>query len=76
MVFLPTKINLGDMKINEIGLGSNLSIGTTRAIGRNVSNKKSQGFGQQSADSTITIVPIVNVRDDDILDSIVYRQSN
>ncbi|MDP4170244.1 MAG: hypothetical protein Q8906_06500 [Bacillota bacterium] len=76
MFFLPTKINLGDMKINEIGLGSNLSIGTAKVIGRNVSNKKSQGFGQQSADCSITIVPIVNVRDDDFLDSIVYRQSN
>lgn len=76
MFFLPTKINLGDMKINEIGVGSNLSIGAARLIGRNVSNKKTQGFGQQSADLTMTAIPIVTVRDDDFLDSSVFHQSN
>jgi hypothetical protein len=76
MFFLPTKVNLGSIKINEVGLGSNFSIGRTMSIGRNNSTKKNQGFGQQSSDMTSISIPIHIVNDADIIDSIIihYRR--
>jgi hypothetical protein len=70
MFYLPIKVNLGSIKINEVGLGSNFSIGRTISIGRSNSNKKNQGFGQQVAEMTSISVPIQLVRDADFIDSI------
>lgn len=75
MFFLPTKVNLGAIKINEVGLGSNLSVGRTMSIGRHNSTKKNQGFGQQLADLTQNSVPIHIVKDADIIDSIIIHQA-
>jgi hypothetical protein len=73
MFFLPTKVNLGFIKINEVGLGSNFTIGRTKSIGRNNSTKKNQGFGQQVGDMTSISVPIQIVKDADIIDSIIIN---
>ncbi|WML44930.1 hypothetical protein [Neobacillus sp. PS3-40] len=76
MFFLPTKVNLGFIKINEVGLGSTFTIGRTQSIGRNNSNKKNQGFGQQVGDMTSVSVPIHIVKDADIIDSTtIHSQS-
>jgi hypothetical protein len=76
MFFLPTNVNLGSITINEIGLGSNLSIGRTQSFGRNNSNKKNQGFGQQCSDMTTISVPIHIVNDADIIDSVIIHSKS
>lgn len=68
MFFKPTNISIGDIKVNNLDHLGSISFGNTKKIGRHVSAKKSQGFGQQFADFTIRAVNIHCVLDDDILD--------
>jgi len=69
MFFIPTKINIGDLKINSADHTSPISLGSNFLIGNNVAGKKNQGFGQQSADLSITAIPIHMILDDDCIDS-------
>ncbi|WP_312472693.1 hypothetical protein [Neobacillus sp.] len=76
MFFLPTKINLGDLIVNEAGLGSSISIGSTQKISINNTTKKNQGFGQQIGDKTSIILPIHFVQDGDVIDAEVFFSGN
>ncbi|NRD79523.1 hypothetical protein HPT25_19365 [Bacillus sp. BRMEA1] len=69
MFFLPTNVNIEQIKIGSPDHKSNLSFGSNFHIKRNVSGKKNQGFGQQMADFCTTIIPITTVYDDEIIDS-------
>ncbi|MFK9093677.1 hypothetical protein [Bacillus salipaludis] len=68
MFFIPTNVNIGNMKINSPDHKSAVSVGPTLLKGINVAGKKNQGFGQQFADFSITAVPIHIIFDDEIID--------
>jgi len=69
MFFIPTNVNIGDMKINSPDHTSSINLGSAFLKGINVYGKKTQGFGQQLADDTVTVIPIHIVLDDDVIDS-------
>lgn len=69
MSFMPIKINIKDIKLNNIDHLGALSFGTTIKKNRNVSAKKNQGFGQQFADGTIRMDTTSSVLDNETLDS-------
>jgi hypothetical protein len=48
-------VNLGELKLNNADHSSSISLGSTIQIGRNVTAKKNQAFGQQMADNTILL---------------------
>ncbi|MDN3019314.1 hypothetical protein PH210_24390 [Paenibacillus sp. BSR1-1] len=73
MFYIPTVGNLGIIKINGVGLGSTFTIGSAQLISRKNTNKKNQGFGQQSADFSTISLPIQTVEDADLLDAIVIN---
>lgn len=64
----PTNIEIGTLKVNSADHGSAISFGTTNKIGRSISGKKTQGFGQQMADYSFQAVNIHYVLDDDSID--------
>ncbi|PLS09457.1 hypothetical protein [Neobacillus cucumis] len=69
MFFIPTNVNIGDVKINSPDHKSGISLGSAFLKGVNVVGKKNQGFGQQIADETGTVIPIHLIQDDDVIDS-------
>lgn len=73
MFFIPTKVNLGVIKITGVGLGSSFTIGGAQLISRKNTNKKNQGFGQQLADFSTISLPIQSVEDADILDAFIFH---
>ena len=75
MFFIPTNVNIGDVKINSPDHSSSINFGPTLQKGINVYGKKSQGFGQQMADCTVTVIPIHLILDDDLLDSPSSKQN-
>lgn len=68
MFFKPINIKIGGLKVNNSDHLSSISFGSTQKIGRYVSAKKTQGFGQQMADFTIRAVNTHYIFDDDNLD--------
>lgn len=68
MFFKPTNIKIDAFKVNNVDHLASISFGTTKKVGRNVSAKKTQGFGQQMADNTIRAFNNHYVLDDDFLD--------
>ncbi|WP_248929627.1 hypothetical protein [Paenibacillus hamazuiensis] len=68
MVFVPTEINIGKMKINNADHLGTISFGSALEINRNVCAKKTQGIGQQFADRCFRFDTISLVLDDDIAD--------
>jgi hypothetical protein len=75
VLFIPTIVNIGDVKINSPDHSSFINVGPTLLKGMNVSGKKSQGFGQQMADDTVTVIPIHLILDDDLIDSPSSKQN-
>jgi len=67
--FIPTKVNIGSLKINSPDHLSSVSFGSNLLIGINVSGKKNQGFGQQFADCSLSAIPIQIILDNEIMDS-------
>lgn len=69
MFFIPTTVNIGGIKINSGDHNGVVSFGANCLIGNKVVGKKNQGFGQQMADCTITMIPIAATLDDEIIDT-------
>ncbi len=69
MFFLPTKVNITEIKLNNIDHGSSISLSSTLKQNRNVSAKKNQGFGQQFADGCLKIYTTSAILDHDVEDS-------
>ncbi|WP_419887036.1 hypothetical protein ACN6MT_15985 [Neobacillus niacini] len=69
MDFIPTKVTINGIKLNNIDHGSSISFSSTLKINRNVSAKKNQGFGQQLADGCLKIYTTSTILDHDIEDS-------
>jgi len=69
LFFIPTKVNIGGLKINSPDHASSVSIGSNMRVGVNVSGKKNQGFGQQMADFSASAIPIQFILDNDLIDS-------
>lgn len=76
MAYLPTNLHLGYLKVNGFGSGSSVSFGENMIIGRNVTCKKNQGFGQQNSDFTVVQIPIQTTYDLDIIDSDAISKSD
>ncbi|RFU60561.1 hypothetical protein [Peribacillus glennii] len=72
MSFIPSKVNIGNIIINNADHFSSVSYGSTSKIDRNVVAKKSQGFGQQLSDHTVVASSFKIMLDDDFLD--VYSE--
>jgi hypothetical protein len=68
MVFVPTQINIGSMKLNNADHAGMVSFGSTFAVNRSVSAKKTQGIGQQLADGVVSFSTLSMVLDDDLSD--------
>jgi hypothetical protein len=75
MFFLPTKVNIGAVKLNNIDHLSSISFSSTIKKNRNVSAKKNQGFGQQIADNTLRVYSQGSVIDNDIVDSYTEKSN-
>ncbi|MED3561889.1 hypothetical protein [Bacillus xiapuensis] len=69
MFFIPTKINIGGLKISSPDHAASVSFGSTYIVGVNVAGKKNQGYGQQTADLSTIMIPIHVTYDDDPIDS-------
>ncbi|MDR7000310.1 hypothetical protein [Neobacillus niacini] len=69
MFFIPTKINIGGLKIGSPDHASLVSFGENYIVGVNVTGKKNQGYGQQMADLTTFMIPIHATYDDEPIDS-------
>ena len=76
MFFLPTKVNITDIKLNNVDHLSSVSFSSTIKKNRNVSAKKNQGFGQQMADETLRIFSTTSILDDDIKDSCTQKAND
>ena len=66
MFFLPTKVNITAIKLNNVDHLSSISFSSTIKKNRNVSAKKNQGFGQQMADGTLRVFSTTSIMDNDI----------
>lgn len=76
MFFIPTKVNIGGIKINSPDHLSAVSFGQNFIVGENVAAKKNQGYGQQMADLTIVAIPILITIDNDQIDIPSIKISN
>lgn len=76
LFFIPTKVNIGGIKINSPDHLSTVSLGQNFMINENVVGKKNQAFGQQMADLTIVAVPILITIDNDEIDVPSIKISN
>ncbi|MDF2903968.1 MAG: hypothetical protein K0S25_1606 [Bacillus sp. (in: firmicutes)] len=74
MFFIPTKVQLGHVKVNSIGRLSSFSVGENQKINNKNTSKKTEGFGEQNGDRTVVSIPIFYVNDDDIMDSDAVKQ--
>ena len=68
MFFKPTNIKIAEIKVNNLDHLGSVSFGSTIKVGRHVSAKKTQGYGQQMADCVPRAVNLHCVLDDDFLD--------
>jgi hypothetical protein len=75
MFFEPSSVNIGTLKVNNVDHGGNISFGQSLKMNRNVSAKKSQGFGQQHADSVIRFDTIQLLLDEDVLDRTAMKMN-
>jgi hypothetical protein len=69
LFFIPTKVNIGGIKINSPDHLSSVSFGQNFIINANVAGKKNQAYGQQMADTTIVAAPILITIDNDEIDT-------
>lgn len=76
MFFLPTKVNITGIKLNNVDHLSSVSFSSTIKKNRNVSAKKNQGFGQQMADGSLRIFSTTSIMDDDIKDSFSQKEND
>jgi hypothetical protein len=76
LFFIPTKVNIGGIKINSPDHLSSVSLGQNFIVGENVAGKKNQGYGQQMADLTTVAVPILITIDNDQIDIPSIKISN
>jgi hypothetical protein len=75
MFFLPSRIDMGHIKINSVGIGCTVSTGATVQINKNVVNKKTSGFGKQGGDEVAIYHHISIVDDEDLFDAICKKTS-
>ena len=76
MFFLPTKVTIGAIKLNNIDHLSSISFSSTIKKNRNVSAKKNQGFGQQMADNTLRVFSKSSVIDNDMIDNYTEKSNH
>jgi len=62
--------------VNSIGKLCVLSYGQNMQIGKSVSVKRNQGFGEQNADQVKMIHPISTINDNDLSDNNIVIRSN
>lgn len=72
-MFIPTVVNISEMKIGTPDHRSNVFFGTNFYRGINNTGKKNQGFGQQFGDELITAFPINITFDDDFIDEPIVK---
>lgn len=70
---LPTRIQITHMKTNTIGTGSSMTFGSTIVRNHCSTIKRNNGFGEQNADSVITILPIETIDDRDLIDAVIIN---
>lgn len=76
MYFIPSKVNIGAIKINSPDHIGSVSLGQNFMVNKNVKAKKNQAYGQQMADLTLIAVPILITLDDDNIDQSSIKISN
>ncbi|MBT2575293.1 hypothetical protein J7E26_15310 [Bacillus sp. ISL-51] len=69
MMFFPSVINLENTKINSISGGATFTTGSSMMIRRTAVSKRNEGYGEQSGDCVVTVIPILSINDYDQLDS-------
>jgi hypothetical protein len=69
MFFIPTNVNITEIKLNNIDHGSSISFSSTVKQNRNIKAKKNQGFGQQLGDECLRIYTTSATFDHDVEDS-------
>lgn len=75
MSFIPAKVNIGSVIINNTDHSSTISFGSALEVNRNVSGKKNQGFGQQHADACLRFCTVSMTMDDEPADSISAKMN-
>lgn len=69
MFFIPTKVNIGSLKVNSPDHIGSVSFGSNFFVGNNVTGKKNQGYGQQFADCSFSAIPVQIILDNEMIDS-------
>jgi hypothetical protein len=67
--FIPTRVNIGSLKINSPDHHGSVSFGSNLLVGVNVNGKKNQGYGQQFADCSLSAIPVQIILDNEIIDN-------
>ena len=75
MFFKSTRVSIGSVKVNNLDQLSSVSYGSNFKLNRNVSAKKTQGFGQQHGDSTFRSDVFHMVLDEDMLDMMTAKET-
>ncbi|HHY71981.1 MAG TPA: hypothetical protein GX497_01900 [Bacillus bacterium] len=75
MFFLPTNINIKDIKLNNVDHLGAVSFSSTIKQNRNANAKKNQGFGQQHADGAVRVESISFTIDDEAVDFITIKSN-
>ena len=73
--FIPTKVNIGSLKINSPDHIGSVSFGSNLLVAINVIGKKNQGYGQQFADCSLSTIPVQIILDNEVIDS-TSKKSN
>jgi hypothetical protein len=75
MFFLPTTVNIKEIKLNNVDHLGDVSFTTTIKQNRNVNAKKNQGFGQQLADGTIRAFMVTSTIDNEAQDLMSHKKT-
>ncbi|KXZ18175.1 hypothetical protein AXI59_17270 [Bacillus nakamurai] len=75
MMFLPAVISLEHIKVNGMSGGATFNTGSSMILRRTAVNKRNEGYGEQSGDCVVTVLPILSINDYDQLDSTAKKTS-
>ncbi|AEB63632.1 MULTISPECIES: hypothetical protein [Bacillus] len=75
MMFFPSVINFEHIKMNGVSGGATFNTGSSVILRRTAVNKRNEGYGEQSGDCTVVVIPIMSIDDTDLIDSTANKVS-
>jgi len=75
VIFAPVEINLLGFKVNVFDHASALNMGPSQYIDQFITYKRNQGYGEQNGDIVPFFIPIAQIWDNDMYDSLSIKNS-